>query len=125
MPTKDAPIISAIEKEIGGSKKGRKKVIALVQRKHPELGSSKIRRVYEQEGYALMKRLKKRKRSSGKNQATVPMRANEEWDIDFMHDSLITGRSIRSFNIIDPYNRECKGMSIRHSFPAKRVIEYL
>lgn len=72
-----------------------------------------------------MKRLRKRIRSSGKNQAVVPMFANEEWDVDFMHDSLINGRRIRSFNVIDPYNRECKGMSIRHNFPSKRVIEYL
>lgn len=125
MPMKDAPIKSAIEQVINGSRKGRKKVIRLVQRKHPELGASKIRRVYEQEGFSLMKRLKRRIRCSGKNQAVVPMQANEEWAIDFMHDSLANGRSIRSLNVEDPYNRECKGMSIRHNFPAKKVIEYL
>lgn len=125
MPLKDAPILSAIEEVINRSRKGRKKVIPLVQRKHPEMSSSKVRRVYEQSGLSLMKRLKKRIRSSGKNQAVVPLCANEEWDIDFMHDSLMNGRQIRSFNVIDPYNRECKGMSIRHNFPAKRVIEYL
>ena len=125
MPLKDAPIKSAIEKVIAGSRKGRKKVIKMVQRAHPEFGSSKIRRVYEQEGFALMKRLKKRIRSSGKNQAVVPMSPNQEWDIDFMHDSMVDGRKLRSLNVIDPYNRECKGLSIRSSFAAKSVIEYL
>jgi len=125
MPLKDAPVKSTIEQVINGSSKGRKKVIRLVQSKHPEMGASTIRRVYKNEGFALMKWLKKRIRSSGKNQAVVPMQANEEWDVDFMHDSLANGRGIRSFNIIDPFNRECKGMSIRHNFPAVRVIEYL
>lgn len=125
MPLKDALIKSAIERVINGSRKGRKKVIHLVRKSHPELGASKIRRVYEQEGFALMKRPKKRIRSGGKNQAVVPLCANEEWAIDFMHDSLVDGRKLRSFNVIDPYNCECKGIFIRHNFPAKQVIEHL
>ncbi|MBK8873942.1 MAG: transposase [Bacteroidetes bacterium] len=125
MPVKDAPIKAAIEKVIGHSLKGRKKIIPLVQMQHPEMGSSKIRRVYEQNDLQLTKNPKKRKRSDGKNQAEVPMKANEEWDIDFMHDTLAEGKTIRSLNVIDPYNRECKGMSIRYSFAARRVIEFL
>lgn len=125
MPVKDAPIKAAIEKVIGHSLKGRKKIIPLVQMQHPEMGSSKIRRVYEQNDLQLTKNPKKRKRSDGKNQAEVPLIANEEWDIDFMHDTLAEGKTIRSLNVIDPYNRECKGMSIRYSFAARRVIEFL
>ena len=53
------------------------------------------------------------------------MESNIEWAIDFMHDSLVNGRTVRSFNIIDPYNRECKGIFIRHSIPSVRVIEFL
>ena len=59
------------------------------------------------------------------NPATVPMVANQEWAIDFMHDTLVSGRQIRLLNIIDPYNRECKGVFIRHNLPAIRVIELM
>lgn len=125
MPEKDQPIIEAIKQVIGTTRKGRGKVIPMVQRKHPQMSSSKIRRVYEKEGFSLMKKLKRRVRNNPNNPAVVPMQANQEWAIDFMHDSLANGRQIRSFNIIDPYNRECKGIYIRHSIPAIRVIEFL
>jgi hypothetical protein len=53
MPAKDAPIRDAINKAIDGRKRGRKKVIALVRRKH-EYSKSRIRRVYEQSGLSLL-----------------------------------------------------------------------
>jgi putative transposase len=125
MSIKDEPIKELIQMVIGNSRKGRKKVIPLVRKKDPALKESKIRRVYVTYGFSLMRKLKKRMRNNPKNPACIPLQANEEWAIDFMHDSLATGRQIRSFNILDPFNRECKGIYIRHSFPAVRVIEAL
>ena len=59
MPKKDQSIKEAIEQVMGKSRKGRVKIIRLVQKNHPDIGSSRIRRVYEQEGLALTKRLKR------------------------------------------------------------------
>lgn len=125
MPEKDKPIFEAIQEAIGASRKGRRKLIPIVQRKHPHMSSYKIRRVYENNGMALMKKLKRRVRNNIHNPAVVPLKSNEEWAIDFMHDSLVSGRQIRSLNIIDPFNRECKGIYIQHSIPAAKLIEYL
>jgi putative transposase len=72
-----------------------------------------------------MKRFKTRIKNNQSNPATIPLKPNHEWAIDFMHDSLANGRQIRSLNILDPYNRESKGIIIRHNLPAVRVIEYL
>lgn len=125
MPIKDKFLKEAIQQVIGTSRKGRKKVIALVRRVYPEIGMSRIRRVYQQQGFALMKRLKQRTRNNPPNPATIPLQENIEWAIDFMHDSLANQRQIRTLNILDPYNRQCKGLFIRHSIPASRVIECL
>jgi putative transposase len=42
-----------------------------------------------------------------------------------MSDSLNTGRKIRTFNVIDDYNRKCLGIEVDHSLPAQRVIKSL
>ena len=125
MPLKDAPVSDAIKNVIGTRRRGRKKVIALIQRTNPDYGSSRIRRVYEQQGFPLYNKLTKKRSQTTANPAFMPLYENIEWGIDFMHDAIDKGRKIRSLNIIDPFNRMCKGMFINYSMPARRVIELL
>ena len=53
---------------------------------------------------------------------SVPLSINQTWSIDFMSDSLNTDRKIRTFNVINDYNRGCLGIDVNHSLPAQRVI---
>lgn len=55
----------------------------------------------------------------------VPAAINEVWSMDFMHDQLADGRSLRLFNVIDDYNREGLGIEVGLSLPAARVIRAL
>jgi putative transposase len=45
--------------------------------------------------------------------------------MDFMHDQLQDGRSIRLFNVIDDFNREALGPGMDFSLPSERVIRSL
>ena len=45
--------------------------------------------------------------------------------MDFMHDQLSNGRSIRLFNVIDDFNREALGIEVDFSLPSERVIRSL
>lgn len=45
--------------------------------------------------------------------------------MDFMHDELSDGRSIRLFNVIDDFNREGLGIEVDFSLPSERVIRSL
>ena len=56
---------------------------------------------------------------------TVPERCNEVWSMDFMHDQLEDGRSIRLLNVIDDFNREALGIEVDFSLPSHRVIRTL
>ena len=55
----------------------------------------------------------------------VPQTLNECWSMDFMHDQLADGRSIRLFNVIDDFNREGLCIEVDFSLPALRVIRSL
>ena len=72
-------------------------------------------------------RIKPRKRlNRDKPQAlSVPESINQVWSMDFMHDSLADGRSIRLFNVLDDYNREGLGIEVDLSLPAERVTRAL
>jgi putative transposase len=45
--------------------------------------------------------------------------------MDFMHDQLSNGRSIRLLNVIDDFNREALGIEVDFSMPSERVIRSL
>ena len=45
--------------------------------------------------------------------------------MDFMHDQLVDGRSIRTLNVIDDFNREALGIEVDFSLPSERVIRTL
>lgn len=54
-----------------------------------------------------------------------PEKTNDSWSMDFMHDQLTDGRSIRVFNVVDDFNREGLCYSIDFSLPSERVIREL
>lgn len=125
MPQKDAVVKEVIKDVIGTTRLGRKKIIVKVQKKHPHIGASKIRRVYEKEGFSLYKRMKKKRIDNPANPIEVPFGPNVEWAMDFMSDSLANGKKFRTLNIIDQYNRKCLEIAISYSFPSRKVIEVL
>jgi putative transposase len=123
MPKKDKPVKEAIEASLGIAQIGRRKVVAKVQRKYPEMSESRIRRVYQNEGFSLYKRLRNKRLNNPANPIEVPLQKNVEWAMDFMSDSLANGRKIRTLNIVDQYNRQCLHIGIDHSISSRKVIE--
>jgi len=51
----------------------------------------------------------------------VPDAANQTWSMDFMHAQLSDGRSFRTFNVIDDFNREGLAVEVDISLPALRI----
>lgn len=45
--------------------------------------------------------------------------------MDFMADQLTDGRSIRTLNVLDDFNREGLGIEVDFSLPAERVVRSL
>jgi Transposase and inactivated derivatives len=55
----------------------------------------------------------------------VPTAANQVWSMDFMSDTLSDGRTFRTFNVLDDYNREGLGVEVDLSLPSARVVRSL
>ena len=55
----------------------------------------------------------------------VPEQPNQTWSMDFMADQLADGRSFRTLNVIDDFNREGLGIEVDFSLPAERVVRSL
>jgi putative transposase len=55
----------------------------------------------------------------------VPDVPNETWSMNFMADQLANGRSIRTLNVLDDFNREGLCIEVDFSLPAERVVRSL
>ena len=111
----------AIESEMGSSRKGRNKIIRLVQKKYPQLSASKIRMVYGKEGYPLTRKYRKRVKKHPANPIQAPLERNQEWAVDVLQDV----RQFRIFNAIDQFNRQAIGILPAFSIPARKVTAFL
>jgi putative transposase len=54
-----------------------------------------------------------------------PIKVNQVWSIDFMHDQLADQRKFRLFNVIDDFKREGLAIEAGFSLPTTRVIRVL
>jgi len=115
-------------------------LIELAERK-PTWGFSKLFRVLRRQGhpwnhkrvwrvYCLLKMNLKRKGKKRLPRTTrkvlaQPLAPNFCWSIDFMRDTLYSGRTFRTFNAVDDYNREVLAVEVDTSLPAGRVVRVL
>ena len=68
---------------------------------------------------------KKRLKRDKPEPRAVPESSNKCWSMDFMHDQLSDGRSVRLLNVIDDFNREALAIEVDFSLPASRVVRTL
>jgi len=85
----------------------------------------RVHRVYK--NIKLNLRIKKKKRLPARIQEpiVIPEKSNKVWSIDFMSDSLDSGRKFRTFNVLDDFNREALHIEVDYSLKASRVIYVL
>ena len=85
----------------------------------------RVYRIYCELELNLRIKPKKRLQRERPEPLLVPEAINQVWSMDFMHDQLSDGRTIRLFNVIDDFNREGLEIEADFSLPAIRVIRSL
>ena len=104
---------------------GCKKMTDYLRNQGHPWNHKRIRRVYRHLALHLHRKPKKRLAARTALALEVPGQSDLTWSLDFMSDSLSTGRAIRTLNILDDYNREALWIEVDTSLPAERVVRVL
>ncbi len=92
---------------------GSPRLHVLLQREGWEVNHKRVERVYREAGLAL--RRKRRKHCVRVGRPLVQRTAaNQEWALDFVHDAVACGRTIRVLSVLDAYTRECLALGSEH-----------
>lgn len=104
---------------------GFQKMYAFLKNQRHSWNHKRVRRIYRALGLNLRIKPKKILPSRDPRPLVAPKEANFSWSLDFMHNSLANGRTIRTLNIIDDFNREGLWIEVDTSIPSARVVRVL
>ena len=97
----------------------------LLRREGLVINHKRTERIYREEGLSLRKRKRKKTAAMARVILPAPVRPNERWSMDFVTDSIVTGRRFRALVIVDDYSRECPAIEVDTSLGGCRVVGVL
>jgi putative transposase len=126
IPKDDGPLRARLE-ELAAERRrfGFRRLAILIRRDGWVVNIKRVLRVYREANLQVRKRLKRRVALGRGTPAPLISTINERWSLDFVHDSLQTGRRIRTLNIVDDYTRECLAIEVDTSLSGGRVARAL
>jgi len=104
---------------------GFEKMYAYLKNDGLKFNHKRVHRIYRE--LSLNKRVKRKKHFIKREPLVLlqPLEPNYYWSIDFMSDALMNGSKIRTFNVIDDFNREALDIKAAFSIPARKVTSVL
>jgi putative transposase len=126
IPKDDGPLRARLE-ELAAERRrfGFRRLAVLIRRDGWIVNIKRVLRVYREAHLQVRKRLRRRVALGRGLPAPVVGGFNERWSLDFVHDSLETGRRIRTLNIVDDFTRECLAIEVDTSLCGRRVARVL
>lgn len=105
---------------------GYRPIHTLLRREGWPVNHKLVYRLYREEGLTLRRKRPKRRRSAvRREQKPLPTGPNERWAMDFVHDTLTGGRTVRIFAAVDVFTRECVALRADVGFSGAGVAEVL
>jgi putative transposase len=104
---------------------GARRLHVLLRRDGLRINRKKVRRLYREEGLQLKPRRQRRRAATLRQPRAIVTQPNERWAMDFMHDALATGATLRVFTLIDVFTRECLALEVGHGFTGHAIAQIL
>lgn len=103
---------------------GYRRLHVLVEREGDRVNHKRLYRVYREAGLCLKRKKRKHCGRSGSPRVQLTA-ANQEWALDFAHDVIAAGRTIRVLSVVDAFTRECLALDVDTGFASRRVTRVL
>lgn len=126
IPKDDAALRRRLE-ELAAERRrfGFRRLAVMLRREGTIVNIKRILRVYREANLQVRKRMKRRVALGRGNPKPQLFGMNERWSLDFVHDTLQSGRQIRTLNVVDDFTRECLAIEVDTSLSGQRVTRVL
>jgi putative transposase len=104
---------------------GSPRLHIMLKREGLVINHKRTERIYREEGLVLRRKRRRKGAAGSRVVMPSPQRTNERWSMDFVTDSIVTGRHFRALAIVDDYSRECPAIEVDTSLGGKRVVGVL
>ena len=104
---------------------GYRRLHVLLRREGFAVNHKKVQRIYCQESLRIRRKKRNRVAQVPREPKPVPTGVGERWSMDFMQDTLVTGRCFRTFNVVDDFSREALAIEVAQSIPGPYVVRVL
>lgn len=123
----EAPVREALRRHAVVRRRwGYRRLIVLLRRDGIMDNHKRVHRLYRAEGLQVRQRRRRKQRlARGAERPAAPAQPNERWSLDFVHDRMVNGRTLRLLTVHDDYTRECLWIEADTSLSGPRVARVL
>lgn len=104
---------------------GYRRLGDLLERQGMRVNHKRVYRVYREEKLQVRRR-RRRRLVAGERVRLIPAKKpSQRWSMDFVRDTLASGRPFRTLNVLDEFTREAVAIEVAASIPGERVTRAL
>jgi len=104
---------------------GYRRLGDLMDRAGAHANHKRVYRVYAAEKLQVRRRKRKRMAAGVRIPMIPATKPNQRWSMDFVHDTLASGRPFRTLAVLDECTRESLRLEVATSIPGARVVRVL
>jgi putative transposase len=104
---------------------GYRRLGLLLQREGLTINHKRVYRIYSEERLTMRRRRRKQAARLPREAVPAPEQPNQRWSMDFVSDTLSSGKTIRALTIVDNHSRLCPAIEVDNSLTGERVIRTL